>query len=809
MAVAVALPVHGTYAYRIPPHLAPDAQPGKRVLVPFGNRTVTGFLIGPADDGETAGRQIKPIKEILDETPVFPVSMIDFFQWIASYYMHPLGQVISTAIPAGLNLYDIAMVSPNGDGPEELSPSPECSPLDSHILQALGSGTMSVRQLRKTVSQEVSWSVLHRLAGQGRIRIDRQMTARSTRPKTERWVAATAKDAGTEGLSPQRRSILSQLQAQGEMRLAALTRQYPTAPAMARAMQATGLVRIYAKRIYRNPFGDPIDPDTPPVLTAEQSRAVEDLQPLLGRGYHTALLCGITGSGKTEVYLRLARAALDQELKVLVLVPEIALITQTEHRFRARFGETVAVLHSGLSRGERYDQWLRITHGHAHIAIGARSCVFAPFDRVGLIIVDEEHDDSYKQDGGLNYHARDLAVVRARANGALAILGSATPSVQSWHNVTIGKYRSVHLTRRVNAHPLPSIQTVDLSENRDRKGIDRYITSQLRQAMADTLNDGQQALIFLNRRGFAAFPTCSHCGQSVRCQNCDISLTLHKHDNALRCHYCGFSKAAATTCAACGADAIRLLGVGTEKIQEAVQSLFPQAQVARMDRDTMTRKGAVIRLLKDLRHRRIDILVGTQMVAKGHDFPGITLVGVVCADQSLNFPDFRSGERTFQLLAQVAGRAGRGDRPGKVILQTFNPDHFSILAAKNQDFESFFRREIDYRRALAYPPFTRMVGLRISGPSSRQTADFASHMGTTCQSLLAANRAYRECIQVLGPIEAPIPRIANRYRWQILLKGPDAAALHRFTRECTLGGGRSTGRQGIRMSVDVDPIYLM
>jgi len=542
-------------------------------------------------------------------------------------------------------------------------------------------------------------------------------------------VAVQGSLSSADSLSPQRKRVLAQLGENGEMIISALVKRLHTTPSLIRSMEKDGQVSIYDKTVYRDPFGDPIEPDAPPLLTAEQERAVDEMLAMLGKGFTTVLLAGVTGSGKTEVYLRLTAATLKKGLSVLVMVPEIALISQTERRFRARFGKSVAVLHSGLTKGERYDQWMRITKGKVGIAIGARSCIFAPFENVGLIIVDEEHDTSYKQEGGLNYNARDLAIVRARHHGALAVLGSATPSLESYHNGTIGKYKIVTLARRVNRQPLPFIETVDLSQNRDARGADRYITEKLKKAIRETLDDGQQVLIFLNRRGFSAFPTCAHCGQPIRCKNCDISLTLHKKANAYRCHYCGFSKPAVSSCQSCGSDKIKLLGVGTEKIQESVEKLFPEACVARMDRDTVTRKGSMIKLLKDLKLRRIDILIGTQMIAKGHDFPGITLVGVICADLTLNFPDFRAGERTYQLLAQVAGRAGRGNLPGKVIVQTYNPDHFAIVSAKAQNFKAFFSREIRFRKALSYPPFCRMVAVRISGKDRQQVVRVSETLG--------------------------------------------------------------------------------
>jgi primosomal protein N' (replication factor Y) len=810
VSVAVALPVHDAFSYSVPTHLAPHACPGKRVLVPFGRRTVTGYLVGPAREPADviASMEIKHILDVLDDRPLFPETMIPFFNWIAAYYMHPLGQVIHPALPAGLNLADIAVMT-IGEAGAAATASSALSPLERIVLSALAKRPASIKQLQKEIDQPVSWALIHGMRQRGWIRVDRQIKARQIRPKTVRWVSAKETGPATDRLSVQRKIIQDALETEGDLSVPELKKRIPTAPALIRAMQKSGQVSVYEKTVYRDPFGDPIEPDTAPRLTAEQAEAVNATAPLLGQGFKTVLLAGVTGSGKTEVYLRLTQAALDKGLRVLVLVPEIALISQIERRFRARFGETVAVLHSGLSQGERYDQWLRIAHADATIAIGARSCIFAPFGHVGLIIVDEEHDASYKQEGGLSYNARDLAVVRARHHNALAVLGSATPSVQSWYNVSVGKYATAGLTQRVNRQPLPAIQTVDLSQSRDDRGIRRYITEPLQQAIRKTLDEGNQALIFLNRRGFSAFPICGRCGQPIRCKNCDISLTLHKRVNAFRCHYCGFTKAATSTCPSCGSDKIRLLGVGTEKIQEAMSQLFPEARVARMDRDTMTRKGSIVNLLKDLKHRRIDILVGTQMVAKGHDFPGITLVGVICADLTLNFPDFRAGERTFQLLAQVAGRAGRGDQSGRVILQTYNPDHFSIRAAKNQDFRAFFDQEIGFRKALGYPPFSRMIAVRISGKDAKQAAAHARALGESCRNLLAAGEPYHGQIQVMGPIEAPLSRIAGHHRWQILVKSVHTAMLHRFAHALIQDHRAAPASRQIKVAVDVDPIFLM
>ena len=546
--------------------------------------------------------------------------------------------------------------------------------------------------------------------------------------------------------------------------------------------QGMGQVKVVSETVYRDPFGSAIVPDQPPQLTSEQQSALDTMGPMLGQGFQTYLLSGVTGSGKTEIYLHLARMALDRQLSVLVLVPEIALINQMERSFRARFGDLVAVLHSGLSNGERYDQWQRIIEGNATIVVGARSAIFAPLADVGLIIVDEEHDDSYKQEGALRYNARDLAVVRAHQQGAIAVLGSATPSMQSAFNARSGKYQQINLFERVDNRTLPEIMVEDLTTVREERGIHRFITPVLIEAMQETLARKEQVLLFLNRRGFAGTLVCAVCGAPMRCDRCDISLTYHQRTNAYKCHYCGFSRPSVTPCSQCGSPRIKRLGLGTEKLEAKIQSFFPTARVARMDRDTTSRKGTLVRILKNLRDRRIDILVGTQMVAKGHDFPNITLVGIICADLSRSLPDFRAGERTFQILAQVAGRSGRGRSPGRVILQTYNPDHFSVEAARHQDYDAFYRQEITFRKALGYPPVTRMIQLRITGKDKDATFGWADKLGARCRELTDSCKTFAE-VQILGPAEAPLHRIADQFRWQLLLKGHRTDVLHALVGE--------------------------
>jgi len=804
--VAIALPVFKTFTYGVPENLVPQVSIGKRVLVPFGRRRVTGYILGSGRDNRP--KDIKLVLDVLDETPLFPASMIPFFRWTSDYYVHPIGDVIKNALPKGLNLYDYVLLGITETG-EQVLCEDSVTPLEKDILNLLTENPCRFKTLCRSLNQDIPNSLIYAMERRGLIAGQRKLKGGTVKPKMERHVSLLDSEASTEMLSAARRKIMAAIRDNGEISVQRLKTLVPSAPRIINSLAKAGYVSIFKKRVYRDPFGEPIRPDNAHTLTGEQKRVVAKVLKFIGKEFATCLLSGVTGSGKTEVYLQLTAEAVRRGFSVLILVPEIALISQMESRFRARFGECIAVLHSGLSAGERYDQWLRIARQEVAIAIGARSAIFAPFSGTGIIIVDEEHDTSYKQDSGLRYNARDLAVVRAKLNNGIALLGSATPSVQSYYNVMTKKFRPATLKERVEKRPLPSITVVDLRKSRDTRGIRRFITPKLQRALEETLQKGEQALLFLNRRGFASYPVCAACGESIRCKHCDIALTMHQEAKAYKCHYCGFTLSSTARCSGCRSSKIRLLGLGTEKVEAAVKALFPDARVARMDRDTTSRKGSIIKLLKALRNQTVDIMVGTQMIAKGHDYPNITLVGIICADLSLNFPDFRACERTFQLLAQVAGRAGRGDRPGRVILQTYNPDHFSILAATEQDFKKFYNQEIRFRQALNYPPFSRMVQLKISGKDEQKTRRHATSIGNLCHALIRNDSRLVKEIEVLGPIEAPLPKIAGRYRWQILLKGHKVKPLHRLLHRLIHDNKATMSSRNVKVAVDIDPFFMM
>ncbi len=804
--VAVALPMDNTYVYKVPEHLKHAARTGMRVLVPFGRRRVTGYIIGFRKD--SGGYQARLILDLPDAVPLFHPGMIPFFKWISSYYIHPLGEVIKTALPVGLNRYDVSILSITPAGLEALATNP-ITPRERDILGSLQEkGPLPVKTFTAMKNSTGIHALVKKMVNQGLVLLSSSLKKDQIHMKKEVFFSHVKGVPSTVKLSTKRQLLLDMVKKDGDIALSKLKKAIPTAPKLARILEEQGYIKRFEKQVFRDPLGEPVIPDIPPSLTQEQQAVVNQVQDKISLGFHAYLLSGVTGSGKTEVYMRLVSLAEEKGKGAIVLVPEISLISQTERRFRARFGNRIAVLHSALTKGELLDQWHRILKGDVSIVIGARSAIFAPLASIGIIIVDEEHDSSYKQESGLRYNARDLAVVRGKMCGIPVVLGSATPSMQSYYNACQGKFTELLLKKRVNQRPLPEIHMVDLRKYKDFRGREKIITPELSREIHACLTRGEQALIFLNRRGFATFPVCESCGETIKCQFCDVTMTLHKDTDEFRCHLCGFATTIFKKCTHCGASRVKPLGFGTEKIEAMLKEMFPEARVARLDQDTGSKKGSTISILKQVQNRTIDIIVGTQMLAKGHDFPAITLVGIICADMSLNFPDFRSGERTFQLLAQVAGRAGRGDLPGKVIMQTYTPDHFSIEASKNQDFMEFYAQEFPFRQALSYPPVSRIIQLKISGINKEKVEKHALMVGALCQGMIPENLPPSHAVQMLGPIEAGIPKIALRYRWQLLVKSPSATTLNQLITRM-IADKKAFASKEVKVSIDVDPYFML
>lgn len=603
--------------------------------------------------------------------------------------------------------------------------------------------------------------------------------------------------------APKQARILEELLAGGGPQpVQALLRRAGASLAAARALERKGLVTLSRRRVFRDPWaGGEVVASEPLAPTPDQARALAHAAKALARRcFSVLLLHGVTGSGKTEVYLQAIDEALGMGRGAIMLVPEIALTPQTVEGFKARFGANVAVLHSRLSDGERLDEWEKVREGKARVAVGARSAIFAPVPDLGLIVVDEEHERTYKQEETPRYHARDVAVMRGKLEDAVVILGSATPSVESYRNALTGKYRLFRLPRRIEDRPLAAVTIVDMRQEIRRAGRMTFFSRRLLSAMEDRLEKGQQIILFLNRRGFSPVLSCRRCGFVQRCPDCSISLTAHREGETMRCHLCGFSGRTPSRCPQCGSPGIRFPGLGTQKLELMVKKLFPGRTVGRMDADSMAGKDAHAETLGAFRRGEIQILLGTQMIAKGLHFPNVTLVGVVCADTALNLPDFRASETTFQHLTQVAGRAGRGAVPGEVIIQTYAPAHPAVTAAGGQDFELFYAREIAFREELGYPPFNRFVAVTLRGRGGEAVRWYSRQFAKAVAAAAPAG------IRVLGPAPAPIARLKGHYRWQVVLSGKSVPDMNAVLREAT--GGLKPPK-GIQIVVDADPLAML
>ncbi len=743
----------------------------------------------------------RAIEAVVGGEPAFDEAMITFCRWTAEYYQAPLGEVLRAALPQGEQATAKRAVRLTETGRQELERQAGArtllageaprDPLLAALAQA--GGELPLNRLVQAAPRGRALLARHEEAGW--VEIGDALTRRRP-PPTVVLAFAPSAEAGTAlpRRAVARRAALAKIAEAGEggvlvSSLSAGERGH------LRALTQLGLARVEHRPVAAVPRALPL-PASAVTLNADQQRAVDALLAALDRGFGSFLLHGVTGSGKTEVYLRVIAAAREAGRGALVLVPEIALTPQLAARFRARFGEDVAVLHSGLPPRERLEAWRKLRNGEVGIALGARSAVFAPVRALGVVVVDEEHDPSFKQDEGVRYHGRDLAVVRAQQARALVILGSATPSLESAYNVTRGRFTGLSLPVRATPRPLPEVTVVDLRRN--PPGPDGLLSAPLAEALGATLAAGEQSILFLNRRGFSTVVLCRACGEVVRCGSCVVSMTYHRGRSRLVCHYCGRTQPVPDTCPACKSPRLERMGTGTERVEAVVRERFPDARVARLDRDTAGSGEAreLDAILRRMHAGEIDLLVGTQMVTKGHDFPGVTLVGVLQPDQGTNLPDFRAAERTFQLLEQVAGRAGRGDRPGRVIIQSYKPEHPAIAAAARHDYDGFIQQELESRRETDYPPFSRVVVLRLDARDEAQ-----ARAGATAAAE-AARVAAGTVVRVRGPAEAPLARLRGRARWQVWLYAHDRAALAATAR----AAARAVKPAGdLRLSVDVDP----
>ncbi|MCL6481373.1 MAG: primosomal protein N' [Firmicutes bacterium] len=766
--VALPVPLRRTFTYAVPPELEPVPVPGCRVLVPFRSRVLVGLVLDRMATARETGK-LRAVTDTLDAEPALLPPLLALGRWIASYYLAPVGEVFRAMLPPEVELRRRRQFTVTAEGQRyraelaALSHRSDAQAAELALLERLGGDarTLPERGLRRRVGSQ---AVAERLLRRGYLAV--QDVAERRRLRTQKilaWNDAVAPAGATEERVHRALAVTY-----GPLPLPQLVERAGVSRAVVARLERQGRLRSWPEPLAVEE--DPRETDfavPASELNAEQRRCFEQVRTWLAAGeFAVGLLHGVTGSGKTEVYLRAVAEALARGRSALLLVPEIALTLRVGRLCRATFGDAVAVLHSALPESERARQWWRVRRGEARVVVGTRSAVFAPLESLGLIIVDEEHEAAYKQEETPRYHGRDTAVMRGKLEGAVVLLGSATPALESYQHARSGKYRLLRMATRVENRPLAAVEVVDLRGEFQRTHRADPLSEPLRRAIQEQLEAGTQVLLLLNRRGYARFLLCRSCGAAVQCRNCSIALTYHKQRDRLLCHYCGWAERVVRQCPTCGSEYIYFVGEGAEQIEERLRILFPRARIARLDRDTVRSRRAYQRVLGAFAAGETDILVGTQMLAKGHDFQRVTLVGVISADIALGLPDFRAAERTFQLLTQVAGRAGRGQLPGRVLVQTYYPEHYAIQFAARQDYEGYFEKESHFRRLLHYPPFTALANVLVRDRRLEQALRYARWLSEFFHAQSAPD------LKVLGPATAPLARLRREYRYQFLLKSP-------------------------------------
>lgn len=784
------------FEYQIPEEMMAIIQPGMRVQVPFGSRNLLGYVISPAKEQPDFEGELKPITALLDDEPVLNAEMLQLGKDMAEKNFCFLVEAYHTMLPNLLKVnYEKFFI-----------PRPEIAYLDhQHYFDDLSEIAWSDAEKRGILADLIA------LKNKGRLTVDYRVEDRK-RYKTEQWVQPLMDfDQLEEEATSIRKTAKKQIalvevlmELDGKKAPAKYFRdEFDIHSATLKAGAEKGWLQLFDQQVNRDPYADiAIEKSEKLPLQAQQQAAFDAVKNAMDNHQDRVfLLQGVTGSGKTEVYLQLIQEALDKGKEAILLVPEISLTPQMVNRLKSRFGNQVAVLHSQLSTGEHFDEWRKLKHGQSKIAVGARSSIFAPLDNIGLIILDEEHESTYKQSDNPRYHAREVAKWRASYHQAPVILGSATPSLESRARAQNGVYQLLEMPERSNQKPLPPVDIIDMREEFKHKNYYQF-SRQLRDQMQATMDRGEQVALMLNRRGFANFMQCRDCGYTFQCPNCDVSLTYHYHDKQLQCHYCGYNEARPQRCPHCGQTHLREFGTGTEKVEQEINELFPNKTVARMDMDTTRRKGSHERILKQIADKKADILLGTQMIAKGLDFPNITLVGIINADTTLYLPDFRAAERTFQLLTQMSGRAGRGELDGQVLIQTYNPDHYALTLAKDHDYDQFYLTEMQYRKLNQYSPYFYTVRFTIS--------NFDDHTTQATAAKVAAilHKANIQGTKVIGPAQSTISRINNQYYYQLLYQHRGSQAIQAVLQEIQ-DKAQEWSKDKIYVSIDVDPQTFM
>ena len=776
----VAVPVHvsRTFIYRITQSQAREAQPGSRIVVPLGRRYVTGYIVALHEklrEGTSLKESdVKAAQAILDAVPLVTPELLQLTKWVAEYYLAPWGEVLKAALPPGISPTVERFLKLSDKGQAEITALSSTDELDDRerLLRSLhDSGEVREAALFDQFASRDGKNLLEDLETEGLVERFHRSGGDFVKARRQRRVRVVGQSdhstpAKSKFTAPQLR-VIEALKGRESVALAQLLAAADVSNSAINTLLKRKLVEVFDEDVRRDPLGDVTFPPVKDYdLSSGQTRVLTEINQSLRNGdYAPFLLHGVTGSGKTEVYIRAMRVALEIGRAALMLVPEIALTPVFSRRLRAHFGDQVAIFHSSLSRGQRFDEWNRVRNGDARIVIGTRSAVFAPIENLGLVIVDEEHESTYRQQDSPHYNGRDTAIVRAQKQSAVVILGSATPSLESFHNAANGKYKYLELPTRLNDRPMAAAELIDMRTVFSRHQKPKVFSDELLKAIEETHQKNEQSIILLNRRGYSSFVLCRSCGDSVQCPNCDVTLTYHKSEAVILCHYCGHREPSPSKCPSCEGKYIYFVGEGTQQIETMLAKFFPKLRIARVDRDTTARRGTFEKSLLDFSDGKIDMLVGTQILAKGHDFPNVTLVGVVSVDAGLALPDFRAAERTFQLLTQVAGRAGRGDLPGKVLIQTYHPFHYALRHASAQDYAGFYQEEMRHRQNHTYPPFVALTSLMVHGTDLKRVRADSLELRKELDSA-NSDRAAR----ILGPAPAPLARLKGEYRVQLILK---------------------------------------
>ncbi len=809
----VAVPVHvfQTFIYRLKLWMRSDACVGSRILVPLGRTGVTGYIVALHQElnpnASLAESDIKDAENLLDSVPVCTPEVLEITRWVSEYYGSPWGEVIKASLPPGISPTIKQFLTLTDEGRSQNLQSTVSDKLDERVLAAIASADeIPIDGLSALAPKMQLARVLRNLEQRGFVRrIQRSGLFVKEKQRRAVHLLTPAPTIDSTKTTHAQQRILKALSHHQTMLLKDVLKTAGVGASAVNTLARKGVLEIFDQSVRRDPLEDTAIPDVQHHrLTDEQLSVLDKIEEQLRvSSYAAFLLHGVTGSGKTEVYIRAMRNALKLGRSAMMLVPEIALTPVFSRQLRADFGDQVAIFHSSLPKGERFDEWMRVKTGAARVVIGTRSAVFAPVKNLGLVIIDEEHESTYRQQDSPYYHGRDTAIVRAQKESATVVLGSATPSLESFHNARSGKYQYLELPSRIANRPMAVAQIIDMRDVFSRHGRPRVFSDELLEAIRENQRRKEQSIILLNRRGFSSFVLCRSCGETIQCPNCDVTLTYHRGERAIICHYCNHRQPAPLQCPNCERNYIHYVGEGTEQIEDLLGNLFPELRIARIDRDTTSRRSQFEKSLLDFGEGRLDMLVGTQMLAKGHDFPNVTLVGVVSVDAGLALPDFRAAERTFQLITQVAGRAGRGERSGRVLIQTYHPDHYALRHACAQDYAAFYNEEIRYRQNHLYPPFVAIAMLLLHGKDLNRLRTDAVELR---KELDLANQD-RTC-RVLGPAPAPLARLKSEHRIQILIKSRNRRQLRAVT-DAGLKAMIDRGLNPRSVNLEIDPVSIM